>query len=359
MTETDIFGGGNVVVVIGGQYGSEGKGEFVGWATRHYSVKSVIRTGGPNAGHTVTVPEELSQQTFKMRQVPCGWVESKCPQLVVGPGSLLNQEVLADELSMLRKTILGRDIMSRLFIDERATILEHHHEEMEKASDLKERLGSTREGIGAARADRIWRLARIAKELHSTGLQIVPRGWITTEVDRILEQNSNVIVESTQGYELSLAMSGNYPFVTSADITPGHIMGEAGLSSRLPHKVVVVLRSYPIRVAGNSGDINTEATWSQLHDENPAIPAEGERTTVTNLIRRVGHFDWDRVREMCRQIKPDAICLTFADYINEANVDAAKIEDLTPDTLDFIHHLEETTNTPVLWVTNGPGKVLR
>ena len=131
----------------------------------------------------------------------------------------------------------------------------------------------------------------------------------------IHEAHEDVIIESTQGFGLSSVHSKHYPFATSRDVTPGIILNDAGLSSRENHRVYAVVRTMPIRVAGNSGDLYKETDWDTLQDEIPHLERP-ELTTVTGNPRRIGkELDLEMLRSMVRHCRPDGICLTFMDYV--------------------------------------------
>ena len=231
--------GKNVVVVMGGQFGSEGKGEMVAYmASEAYKSGKhvvVIRTGGPNAGHTMT----LNGETYKMRQVPCGW-HIPTATLVIAAGSLIDPDVLADELDMIsayyeNTTPFGPP---HVMVDEAALVIEPKHKEEEAAKGMRARIGSTAEGIGAARADHIMRTATLFREWLFTpkleGQEVRNRLKERVYADsstkramevrntqtylsqllpgfRVPERNAHVIVESTQGFGLSLTASEDVP----------------------------------------------------------------------------------------------------------------------------------------------------
>lgn len=293
-------------VVVGGAYGSEGKGSVTGriCADLERQGKTVfnVRVGGPNAGHTVigkcppdcpdllagqrgeTVEHDVSGHPWRLRQVPVAAVTAPTAHLVIAAGSEIDHDVLKSELAALDSA--GYDAHSRLYIDRSATMLEARHREDESLSDLNKRLGSTAKGIGAARADRIWRTARTWGDVASADY-----AFDTTELLReaLADDDHAVVVEGTQGYGLGLHTS-NYPFTTSGDCRAIDFLAQAGISPwqlrccEHDLKIVVCMRPHPIRVAGNSGGLLGETSWSEL-----GLPVE--YTTVTQKVRRVGEWD--------------------------------------------------------------------
>lgn len=268
-------------IVVGGQYGSEGKGHVAGQLAARLDSPLVIRTGGPNAGHTIVGPDG---QVHKLRQLPTAAVSNPNAQLGISAGSLIDPAVLEQELIEL-----GLDqTPERLIIDPAATIIERAHKDAERA-DQSLANWSTQKGIGAARADRIWRQAQTVGGYYRDHYE----GWfLQTSVASVargkLATGQSVLIEAAQGYGLGLHTSF-YPKTTSADCTAIDALADVGL---YPHWVLagselliwVVVRPYPIRVAGDSGPLAGETTWGELG-------LEPERTTVTNKIRRVGRWD--------------------------------------------------------------------
>ena len=336
---------GTVSVVIGGQYGSEAKGEFTPYLTKLVGARHVVRTGGPNAGHTVT----SKYGTFKMRQIPTSWMvnvhtedDPRPPVLYIGSGSLINPEVLTKELAMVGRTCAKYDLPHpSIFIDESAIIISDEHTREEHAMGMRDNIGSTTEGIGAARSDHVLRspglnfaldwLPAVVDDLRqnedlfgwniygcldrSGRLPVLDVANVSGMLDEALhDYGENVIIESTQGFGLSLVHSGHYPYATSRDVTPGIILNDAGLSSREDHLVYSVIRTMPIRVAGNSGPLHKETSWDELQRRIPHL-VEPETTTVTGNQRRIAkEMDWNMLQKMVRHCRPDGLYLTFLDY---------------------------------------------
>jgi len=276
-----------VTVVVGGQFGSEGKGAVAGFLGRKMKRNDLaIRVAGPNAGHTAY---DAAGQEWKLRAVPVAAVTSEDCQLHIAAGSEVDLEVLWKELRSLDDA--GHNASRRLTIHPSATLLEpdrHPSQELERG--IVGQLGSTGKGIGAARADRIWRTASTFEQaVMHMGVE-GQRHWepFLGEPGTLdLHGVSHAVIEGTQGYGLGLH-TGYYPRVTSSDCRAVDFLAMAGISPWAlqvdPIQVIVVARTYPIRVAGNSGPLLRETSWEEL-----GLPQE--RTTVTNKVRRVG--DWD------------------------------------------------------------------
>lgn len=297
-------------IVVGGQFGSEAKGHMAAQLAAREDSPLVIRTGGPNAGHTVYDERGVC---YKLRQLPTAAISNPNATLAIAAGSLISPVVLDDEIKL---TGVSTGTRESLRIDPAATIIEGHHVARESSDDNLANW-STQKGIGAARADRVLRRARTAGEWYShepefPGL-IQPVAELAADY---LRQRWPVIVEAAQGYGLGLH-TGFYPKTTSADCRAIDALADAGISPWQEGagdlEVWVVVRPYPIRVAGDSGELKGETTWKGL-----GLPEE--RTTVTNKVRRVGEWDPDLVYEAIKANGgPDntrvKIALTMVDQV--------------------------------------------
>lgn len=312
-------------VVVGGQFGSEGKGAVAGRICHdhRYSKRGVVnvRVGGPNAGHTVLgncpkgcegghqqpvrqtggpesghlVPEANDAHPWRLRQVPVAAVTAPRAGLLIAAGSEVDMGVLREELEELDSA--GYNASERLTVDRTATLLTEYHKMEEHERGLQKRLGSTAKGIGSARADRIWRSAERVGDHLNPGIGV---GDTAAQLFECLRDDTVVVIEGTQGFGLGLH-GEHYPFSTSGDCRAIDFVAQAGINPwqasgglYTPEvKIVVCLRPYPIRVAGNSGKLDGETTWESL-----GLPVE--HTTVTHKVRRVGTWDDRLARQAIR-----------------------------------------------------------
>jgi adenylosuccinate synthase len=333
-----------VDVIVGGQYGSEGKGHIASYLAREYDV--LVRVGGPNAGHTVyEVPEP-----YTFHHLPSG---SRCnldAQLVIGPGAVLYIPTLLKEIADC-----GIDA-ARLSIDPQAMIIT----EKDKADEerLQKEIGSTQQGVGAATARRILerfrpeQAARLARDYSD----LRPFIRDTQEIlERAFTDRKRIFLEGTQGTGLSL-YHGHYPHVTSRDTTVAGCLAEAGISPSRIRKVIMVCRSYPIRVQNpdekgcTSGHMSKEIDFGIISERSGIPKAELEKreiTSTTKRKRRVSEFDWVLLRKAATLNAPTDVALTFADYFSQKNEQARRFEQLTEETLRFIEEVERVALAPV------------
>ena len=331
-----------VDVLIGGQYGSEGKGHVASYLAREYDL--LFRVGGPNAGHTV-----YERPTpYKYHHLPSGTRGSKA-RIALGPGAVISVPVLQKEISDCRVE------PGRLFIDPRAVVIEQADIDFENCT-LKRSIGSTAQGVGAAAARKIMRGAggepvRLAKDLK----ELKPYIQETLGVlDEVFSRGQRVFLEGTQGTELSLH-HGSYPHVTSRDTTVSGCLAEAGIAPSRVRRIIMVCRTYPIRVQSpqvlsTSGPMSRELTWREV-SRRSRIPLKeliaAEKTSTTGRRRRVAEFDWTLLRKAASLNGPTDIALTFTDYLSILNRQARRLEQLQPATIRFIEEVERVASAPV------------
>lgn len=329
--------------IVGGQYGSEAKGHVaaqlvkeLGSASR--STLHLVRVGGSNAGHSAV---DTTGVVWALRQIPAPAVVDRDAWLYLAQGSEIDCDVLYDEITRLDAA--GFDVSSRLIIDSSATVVERRHIEAESGSDINARTGSTQKGIGAARADRLMRKAQTAGNYARLADECGRLFHSFNDTAQVLrarhESNSHVVIEGTQGYGLGLHTS-NYPQTTSGDCRTIDLLAQIGyvpLNPMYSRDVLtwLVFRTYPIRVAGNSGTMRGELTWDTLTDQTAGY-IQPERTTVTKKIRRVAEWDTDLAREAIAANGGHGahmnICLMFADYL-DPNIAGISDHDTLCDTI--------------------------
>ncbi len=329
-----------VDVVIGGQYGSEGKGHVASYLAREYGL--LIRVGGPNAGHTV---KKSGGDIYTHHQLPSGTLTNPRARLLIAPGAVIRVDKLLDEM---RDCEVGID---RLVIDGHAVII--RDEDIEREADLQSRIGSTRQGVGSATARRIMERGgdvSLARDVPELAPFIRSSQEILTEAYAF---GLPILLEGTQGSALSL-YHGPYPYVTSRDTTVSGCLAEAGIPPARVRRVVMVVRTYPIRVASpaeaTSGPMLNEIDWDVVAgrsglDEDTLRAAE--KTSTTKRDRRVSEFDWALLRRAALLNGPTDIALTFADYLSAKNSAARRFDQLTGGTIRFIEEVEGVAGAPV------------
>jgi adenylosuccinate synthase len=171
----------------------------------------------------------------------------------------------------------------------------------------------------------------------------------------ILDGSGRVIIEGTQGFGLSLLHSPHYPKTTSRDTTAASAVSEVGLSPLDVDEVVLVLRAFPIRVAGNSGDFGAEElSWNAIARDGGHRTELTEYTSVTRRIRRVARFDPELVRQAISCNQPSLIVLNHIDYVDAGCASGS----FTRKGTDFIDDVARRIGRPIDLVGVGPDLLL-
>lgn len=293
-----------VTVIVGGQYGSEGKGKVALAVARRTGATVAVRVGGSNAGHTA-YDEDGVRHVFRHLPTAALLPETTC---VLGPGALIDPEVLRREVEHLDLST------NRLLIDPLASVITKTCKQRECDAGLGERIGSTLTGSGEALIDRLRRspTARLARsDPHLARFTSTP---VRDFLRQRLQAGERIVIEGTQGFGLSNLQSPHFPFATSRDTTASAFVSEAAISPLDVDDVVLVIRAFPIRVGGNSGPLPRETTWEALA-RRASKPGLLERTTVTDRPRRVAEFDPDIVRSAIAANAPTSVVLNHVDYL--------------------------------------------
>lgn len=294
-----------VSIVFGGQWGSEGKGKTTYYFSKSLQVSTAVRVGGPNSGHII-VNDAGKKVTFQILPVASVLDGVSC---VLPAGTYIDLEILQDEI---QRSGISRN---QLKIHPNAIIIGRNNIDSEKAAYLNQKIGSTESGTGMAVISRIKRESTAL--LAQNCIEVQPYLCDTTDYLRAeLRKKHEIIIEGTQGFGLSLLHSNDYPFVTSRDTSAAAFLSETGLSPFDVKNVIMTLRAFPIRVAGNSGPLPLEISWDDVTKLSGSSTAIIEKTTVTKRIRRVARFSEDVVKKAIAANQPNIIVLNHCDYFD-------------------------------------------
>jgi adenylosuccinate synthase len=333
------------VVVVGAQWGDEGKGKIVDWLSERADV--VVRfQGGHNAGHTLVI----GPNTYKLSLLPSGVVRPG-KLAIIGNGVVIDPWALCSEIEKL--TAQGVAISpDNLRIAENATLILPLHRELDQLREAAAgagKIGTTGRGIGPAYEDKVGRRAirvqdlanhetlgpkvdrilvhhnalrrglgqpeiakdKVMAELIEVGPKILPFMDVTWDLlDKARRQGKRILFEGAQGALLDID-HGTYPFVTSSNTVAAQAATGSGMGPRAVGYVLGIAKAYTTRVG--SGPFPTELT--------DAIGEKiGERGhefgTVTGRKRRCGWFDAVLVRQVCKVSGIDGIALTKLDVLD-------------------------------------------
>ena len=330
-----------VSIVVGGQFGSEGKGKVaLEIARRSSEPVAVVRVGGPNSGHTAF---DRTGRKYILRQLPAGCIDRDV-EVVLPAGSYIDPDVLLAEIEELD---YPRD---RVRVSHQARIITDRHKQWERESELAETIGSTASGVGAAVMASVARgAANFELESQEAADHSSLQPFLSDTSERLrclVKAGYRVVLEGTQGFGLSLLEGGYWPKATSRSTTAAGALAEAGLSPLDVDDVTMVIRSYPIRVAGNSGPLVDETTWQHVARKAGRDDGLCEYTTVTGRLRRVGNFDSVLVKRAVAVNRPSRMVLNHLDYVGRQR----DLDDVESEVSRFIRRVEKDIGQEVNWL---------
>ena len=320
-------------IVVDGFYGDTGKGKVISYLAVADDVAVVARAGvGPNAGHTVV----RDGRAYKLRMVPCGFVNPKAIMLI-GPGVLVNPELVLKEVA-------ETDIENRFGIDPQCAIIEPKHIQLDQTdANLKNTVKTTGTGTGPCNADRVMRIAKIAREIPELKKYLAD---VPAIANKALDDGKNLLIEGTQGTFISLYY-GQYPYVTSKDVCAAAACSDVGIGPTRVTDVVMVLKSYVTRVGGGEldGEISHEEAKKRGWDEYG---------TVTGRQRRAAPFDYNLARRAKMINGATMIGLTKLDVLFTDCMGAKEYAELGADAKKFVKKIEDEVKLPVSLIGTGP-----
>lgn len=340
-----LGGGGSVDIIVGGQYGSEGKGKLAALLANRYDM--LVRTGGPNAGHWVR--DRCYEYCF--HHLPSGSLANPRAQVVIAAGATLGPKFM-DEVHQT-------GVLGRLVIDPNAMIITD--DDRIRESKLVDIVGSTAQGVGACAARRVLRglIGSVETAADDPVLsKFTKLGPTSRVIADALSRGDNVMLEGTQGSALSL-FHGPFPYTTSRDTNLGGLLAEIGVPASAVRDTWMVCRSFPIRVGGNSGPMHDEISWEAVADHintDPVLLKSRELTSTTKRQRRVGTFDWDQLRHAAQLNRPSKLFLSFADYLHPSAARVNAWGNLPDQVLSHVEEMEKVSGALVAGISTGPNQ---
>ena len=313
-----------------GQAGSCGKGKVIGQFAIHENVEVAVSNCMPNAGHTF----EQDGKRRLFRNIPVSAVNSNT-KLFIGPGSIIDMNVLEKEYEENKDILEGREIIVHPLVP----LIEPRHIEEEKR---RIKSGSTYKGCAACRSEKIMRDPNL--KFFKEYKNIKADSNYHRKFHDAMNQAEKVLVEGSQGCDLSLENVIHYPNVTSRTVSVSQMLSDSKISPTRFNKAIMVIRFYPIRISNEiydgsyvySGDYGNskELDWNQINvGAYLGIPAEtvdsdlieefidvaprlNELTSVTKKTRRIFTLDINRLRENIEDNDPEELYLNFFAYKN-------------------------------------------
>jgi adenylosuccinate synthase len=331
-------------IITGSQFGDEGKGKIVDLLAKNYDIVARFQ-GGNNAGHTVQVGDEV----YKLHLIPSGILLDA--RILIGPGVVLNPEVLAEEIAMLEKHGIKVDA-EKLGIDAKTSVIMPYHIEMDwlREASREQKIGTTKRGVGYAYIDKVARdeiriaelidsdrfLARLEELAPQKEREILAMGGdleivrdhvlieryielgkqfaayvtdVSREINEALDEGKNVMAEGAQGTHLDV-VHGTQKFVTSSSTISGSACAGLGVGPTRVDNVIAIVKAYITRVG--EGPLPTEL-FGELGERIQI--AGGEFGTTTGRGRRCGWFDLPLLKKAINLNGYTEISLTKLDVL--------------------------------------------
>ena len=319
-------------VIVGGFYGDEGKGKIIAYLSLKDNPKIAVRGGvGANAGHTFV----HNNQTYKVRMLPSAVLNPET-QLLIGAGVLITPEVLIDESRKYNAE-------NRTIIDNHCGIIDESHIKRDKEnSHLKNTIGTTGTGTGPANSDRALRILNLAKNVDSLKKYL---GNVSDIVNESIDKSQSVLIEGTQGTFLSL-YHGDYPFVTSKDVTASGICSDVGIGPKKVDDVILVFKAYVTRVGG--GPLENE-----ISPDEAAKLGWVEYGSVTGRQRRASPFNLELAKKSIKINSATQLAVTKLDVVFPECAGLTEYSKLTSKPRQFIENIEANLGVKVVLIGTG------
>jgi len=361
MANNTVKNAGKNVVVVGTQWGDEGKGKIVDWLTDQ--AQGVVRfQGGHNAGHTLVVGQGDAQRIYKLNLVPSGIVRAGV-NCYIGNGVVLDVGHLLKEIETLEKD--GLEVKSRLKVSPGCPLILNYHVAVDVAREAKrsaeKKIGTTGKGIGPTYEDKVARRAlrvydlfypeRFAEKLkevmdyhnfvltnyldaspvdfdeqlalsmqHAEALKPMVAD-ISAELYGAYDRGDRLLFEGAQGTLLDID-HGTYPYVTSSNCIAGQASAGTGVGANMLHYVLGITKAYTTRVGG--GPFPSELDIQTEGGPGTQMSVVGQEIgTVTKRKRRCGWFDAAALRRSAMINGLTGLCITKLDVmdgIKEINI---------------------------------------
>jgi adenylosuccinate synthase len=344
----------NNVVVIGTQWGDEGKGKIVDWLTDQ--ADAVVRfQGGHNAGHTLVIGKGNNQKEFKLNLGPSGIIRDMT-QCFIGNGVVLDINHLKNEISMLEQD--GINISNRLFISPGCPLILDCHIKLDQAREHKrakdKKIGTTGKGIGPAYEDKVSRRAIKVYDLFDSETlkdklddllkyhNFVLTNYLNTDpinfddqwnalrlqadfikpyicdvskkLHELNDSGKRILFEGAQGALLDID-HGTYPYVTSSNCVSGQASSGSGVGPNMLNYILGITKAYTTRVGG--GPFPSELNIDDEKSPGYQMSQKGkEFGTVTQRKRRCGWFDAAALKRSAMINGLSGLCITKLDVLD-------------------------------------------
>lgn len=278
----------NVISVIDGAAGSCGKAKVIGEIAtdKNINLGAAVTNCMPNAGHTY-VNKNGNKTVFKNIPVSC---VNPNTDLFIGPGSAIDMETFMQE----NKSVKGYLGARKIYVHEMVPIIEQRHKDFERQT-IKS--GSTFKGCGAVLQEKIIRDNKLNfYKTFKNAILCSNDEWLNRLYEHLNNPDEYVVLEGAQGCDLDLNHSGNYPYVTSRNVSTAQLLADSGISPERLLQTIMVIRPFPIRISNittegkyiYTGDYGTgqELKWTQINLSSMygTYPYKGDINIFDNQI---------------------------------------------------------------------------
>lgn len=307
---------GKASVIVGGQFGSEGKGAIAAYLATQGGFDIATTNAGAQAGHTTRYADG---RKFVCFHLPTTGVI----QRDIGCASYINAGSIID-IESFQKELRDCDMLdANVYINPNAAVISPEDKEVERAvSSSTSKISSTQKGVGSAISNKIMRRGKVAQDYSDLDPHMKK-----INLNKMLMDGAAVVVEVPQGTGLSLNHSGFYPYTTSRDCWVGSGLQDAGIHASFLGPICMVVRTFPIRVGnltneygeqiGTSGPFSPSSVELHWGLDFPGI--EPERTTVTKRVRRIASWSHEQYDHALSLNRPTIVALSFCDYLKSAD----------------------------------------
>ena len=250
----------NVISVIDGSTGSCGKAKVIGEIATDKSINlgAAVTNCMPNAGHTFV--DKFGCATV-FRNIPVSVVNPNT-ELFIGPGSAIDMEIFKNEYEQSSKYLKNR----KIYVHEMVPLIDESHKQYERENITS---GSTFKGCGAVTQDKVIRNKKLEFfKTYKNAIACSNEEWIERLYSHLDNNSEYVILEGSQGCDLSLNHSGNYPYVTSRNVSTMQSLADSGISSERLLQTIMVIRPFPIRISNitKTGDVIYTGGYGNGHE---------------------------------------------------------------------------------------------
>lgn len=326
-----------ITLVLGGQYGGEGKGKISAFLAEQNDFDIVCRTGGVNSKHTAY----KDGKAYDLRQIPTAATTVFKGTIVYGAGSLVHIPTLFEEMEMLGVS------ESQILMDVQTGILTEDNIQSQRSDLRYETLGSTMTGTGHATAQRALRKLPVARDFPELATML---GNVPEYLYAQLAAGKNVMIEGHQSSGLS-NFHGDYPYTSNRDSTAAALLSELGIGPRYPLRIVLVVKAFPTR--NHNGHLPNEMTMEEA-DSLGITEYGGGSWGIENNRRRVGRIDLEDVKRAVYLNTPTEIALTGMDYLDPSSKLSTVWENLSEEGKNLVAQIEKVSGVPVSLISTGP-----